>query len=700
MKNLWPIPAALVLLVSSAYAQSTVPTPRPTPPDDQEVVRISTNLIQLDVTVTDKKGNPVTDLRQDEIEIFENGKKKEITNFSFVSGTRVTKEEAKRREKERAKMPVLPSGPIRPESIRRTVAIVVDDLHLSFASSFWVKEALKKYIEEQVQEGDLVAIIRTSSGAGALQQFTTDRRQMLAAAKRSKFNLRSSGVSIFAPVRSGLIENETITDLDPAPGQSDIFARGTFGALHYVIRGLRELPGKKSVMLLSDGFPLDYRDVKGMLSPSPVRNELRQLIDFANRSSVSIYTIEAAGLVAPMITAADDLTNISLPGGERLTDGIIKGRLDEVNARQDVLTLLGKHTGGFAIINSNDIPRGMRRVMDDQSYYLVAYEPDEATFDPKKIRYNEFDIKVKRPGARVRYRSGFLSVSEEQRIPPKLNVTDQIIEAITSPFSVNGIDIRMNALFAADAKRNAMVNSFINIDPAGLTFTPAAGDMTKTSFDIVAFTFGVNGEVIDERSKNFTVTVTREQHQIMLERGLVTVFSLPIKKSGGYQVRLAVRDAGTGKLGSANQFIEVPSVKSGKLLLSGIVLGSGQTDELTEDAIVSGENDPLRYTSLRQFAVRSPLHFSYYVYNPKLGSDRKPQLIQSYRLYKDNQLVFTSTARQVPIDAMPSSRAAAVSGGLILGDDLVPGDYILQVDIRDEIAKRSATQFAQFEIVR
>jgi VWFA-related protein len=131
--------------------------------------------------VTDKNGKLITDLRPDEVQIFEDGHQQKITNFSFVNP-------------EASSAPLLPSAPLdknalpptklHPEDVRRTIALVVDDLGLSFRSTYDVRNALKKFVDQQMQPGDLVAIIRTSGGIGALQQFTADKRQLHAAIER------------------------------------------------------------------------------------------------------------------------------------------------------------------------------------------------------------------------------------------------------------------------------------------------------------------------------------------------------------------------------------------------------------------------------------------------------------------------------------------------------------------------------------
>src|SRR4029079_8918845 len=114
--------------------------------------------------------------------------------------------------------PVLPPTPVKPEQVRRTIALVVDDLTLSYESTYYVRRALKKFVDEQLQDGDLVAIIRTGAGIGALQQFTTDRRQLYAAIERVRWNPIGAGnVGAFAPLES----RERSFDPPPEPGPGE-----------------------------------------------------------------------------------------------------------------------------------------------------------------------------------------------------------------------------------------------------------------------------------------------------------------------------------------------------------------------------------------------------------------------------------------------------------------------------------------------
>lgn len=172
--------AFICLSVSTNYAQTPTPTPKAVE-EDADVVKISTTLIQVDVTVTDKDGKAVTDLKPEDFEVYENGAKQDITNFSFVGSSSVATQkttESKAVDKNAAGIPPVQ---LKPEQVRRTIALVVDDLGLSFESVYQVRRALRKFVDEQMQANDLVAIVRTGGGAGGTQQFTSDRRQLYAA---------------------------------------------------------------------------------------------------------------------------------------------------------------------------------------------------------------------------------------------------------------------------------------------------------------------------------------------------------------------------------------------------------------------------------------------------------------------------------------------------------------------------------------
>src|SRR6266699_964350 len=414
-RSSWPAFVLILRFSLSAMAQQPPPSPKPTPaaprqtpaapqrpaPNEDDVVRITTNLVQVDAVVTDKSGKPITDLRPEEIQIFEDGHRQNINHFSYVVADSAANGPVAKPAVVAGKNPV-PGPPVtlRRDQVRRTIALVVDDLGLSFESTYYVRRALKKFVDEQMQPGDLVAIIRTGGGIGALQQFTADKRQLYAAIDRVKWYAGGrGGVSAFAPMEpptpGALGPQMDAANEDLNQFREDVFAVGTLGAISYVVRGLRELPGRKSILLISDGFRISNRD-------DPSRNfrtllALRHLIDQANRATVVIYTMNGAGLQTLMLGAADSSAGMSSEQVEKQ----LNDRRTSAFESQEGLDYLARETGGIAIRNTNDLSGGVRRVLEDQrSYYLIGYRPDESTFDKTTGRrtFHKLTLKVSRPG--------------------------------------------------------------------------------------------------------------------------------------------------------------------------------------------------------------------------------------------------------------------------------------------------------------
>src|SRR6266550_5608822 len=182
----------LALLAPVIGQQPATSNPRQTqqknPPGGDEVVRITTNLVQVDAVVTDKKGQIVTDLKPEEFDILEDGRPQTITNFSFVSlvpnADGPTPNATASNNKN---SPPVPPVRLRPEQVCRTIALVVDDLCMAFESTDRVREALRKFVEEQMLPGDLVSIFRARGGNGALQQFTSDKNQLQRAIRQIRW---------------------------------------------------------------------------------------------------------------------------------------------------------------------------------------------------------------------------------------------------------------------------------------------------------------------------------------------------------------------------------------------------------------------------------------------------------------------------------------------------------------------------------
>src|SRR6185503_4117597 len=175
------------------------PAQKPSPTDADDVVRITTNLVQIDTVVT-RDNKPVTDLKAEDFEVLEDGKAQPITNFSFVSipPKPFIAPAASANPNSNDKEKVGPPPPVRADERHRTIALVVDDLGISMESVGSIRKQLRKFVNEEVQANDLIAIVRTGSEVGALQQFTNDRQMLLRAIDAVKWNHCSrAGIAIF-----------------------------------------------------------------------------------------------------------------------------------------------------------------------------------------------------------------------------------------------------------------------------------------------------------------------------------------------------------------------------------------------------------------------------------------------------------------------------------------------------------------------
>ena len=568
-------------------------------------------------------------------------------------------------------MPV-PPVELKPEQVKRTIALIVDDLGLSFESMARVRNSLKRFVDEQMQPNDLVAIISAGNGAGTLQQFTSDKRQLYAAIEKLKWNaLGRAGITPFAPLGQPSLDKtaadattsedseessdntELLLDLEQQMYTNnyiqDIFSVGTLGAINYVVKGMNQLPGRKSVMLFSDGFPVCTIDSEtgetDLDRCKRMEEALKRLTDFCNRASVSIYSFDARGLQNTAMSAADSTSGMDLVKA-------MQNRSQQITDNQQGLEVLAKDTGGRTFFNRNDLADTISYALEDQKgYYLLAYQPDSDSFDPKKLRFNKLEVKLKRDGYEVRYRNGFYGFTDDKPLETVQNPTDKTVAALMSPFAATEIGLRLNTLFGNN-ETGSFVNSYLHIDAKNLTFVDQPDGTKKLAFDVLASSFGENGATVDQVGRAYRLTVPAETYKQMMEEGFVYNFLFPVKKAGAFQMRVAVRDTATSKLGSASQFVEVPDLKKGKLTLSGIVL-ENFTDEQSEETaqattsndITIGKGDPRTDTSLRKFQQGTFLRYIVEIYNAKLDSTKKPSIQTQIRIFRDGKVVLNVPAK-------------------------------------------------------
>ncbi|MGA9056967.1 MAG: VWA domain-containing protein [Terriglobia bacterium] len=696
----------LLVGLMPAFAQA------PQQPGTGGVIRITVDLVQVDAVVTDSKGRQVTNLKPEDFEILEDRRPQKITNFSYVSVTGPAGSVAPPIERPPLKTgaPTAPARPVplRPEQVRRTIALVVDDLSLSFEDTYYVRQTLKKFVDVQMQPGDLVAILRTASGLGAMQQFTNDKRMLYAAIDRIRWYPMWGGqifaITPLAPAEgnsrrgagglsqggsqptpaSALVGHETASQ-EQAAFFADQFTNGSLGAVNYVVKGLRELPGRKSVILFSDGIPLSLESV----GDSRVLEALRALVDLANRSAVVVYVIDARGLQTLGLTAADSTGGRSPAEVEQaLEQALGERRLQYFNSQQG-MEYLAQQSGGFLVHDTNDLNLGIREILDDQSgYYLIGYKPSETTFEAQNGRraYHKIQVKVKIPGLRVRSRTGFYGIPDDEARPVYRTRNEQLAAALASPFSSGGVHLYLVSQVLYDEHGAATLRSLLHIDARDLQVENQPDGRKKVAFDAAALTFGDNGRVVGGKDATFTGSLNDQQLGRALKNGLDHVLDFPVKP-GRYQLRAGVRDSVSQRVGSASLFIDVPDTRKGRLALSGIIL----------NARGEGEKSP----AVRRFQLGDEVTYGVQVYNARLDRvTRLPDLEESIQIFRDERQV-SAFNKAFDGNNQTDLRRLSLSGHLKLGPGLEPGDYVFQVIVTDKLAKpkyATASQWIDFEI--
>ena len=698
---------------SAPSPQKSATTPQQTPldVDSQDVVRITTNLVQVDAVVT-KDGKPVTDLQAEDFEVFEDGKPQAITNFSYISNVpahasaKVTSA-AKSKEKDKTLTPVLPAK-ISLSDQRRTIALVIDDLGISFESMPQLRRQVKKFLDE-LSPNDLVAIIRTGGDVGALQQFTNDRRVLENAVDRLRWNPCSrSGIHIFQPVGS-LGTNTALC--------SESITYSTLKSLSFIVKGMKYLPGRKSLVVFSDYLPIQDQQLSiydetrqplgGSQSPSEDQSipdsgtsfypQLQRIAELAIRASVVIYAVDTRGLQPTGLTAAD---RVSFPSRQNVDPNqvlsrIINARSAQLIAGREGSELIAKQTGGFVIRNSNDF--GLKDIMQDQEgYYLIGFRPSGETFDQK---FHHIKARLKRRGLTLRTRAGFYGFTNEQAHYSELSVTDLMNKALTSPFGAKDIDVRLTSFFVDDPAQGAVLRSFVYFSPSDLTFAEQPDEWRQATVDVKAMLFGDNGRVVGEQDQAGTLRYRGAGFERAMREGVTYSFDIPLKLRGAFQFRVAVRDAATTRVGSAGQFVEIPNLRNGRLALSGVVAREEASNPQPQpndrsDSVSVGP-------AVRRFHQGANVSFGYAIYNPAL-SGRTAQLTRQIRLLRDGKVIFTGAPASVSLDGQLDPRRITTSSRLQLGPALGPGDYVFQVivtDSSDSQKPRVASQWIDFEVV-
>ena len=567
----------LVLLTGTALTAGQTPAPpaqqQPTSAQQPPTFKVRVDYVEVDAVVTDRQGRLVRDLKKEDFQVLEDGKAQAITNFTMVD---IPVEKDSR--------PLFASSPIEPD-VRtnekpfdgRVYVMVIDDLHTRFGRSIRVKTAAKQFIERRLGANDLMAIVHTAGSSNANQEFTNNRRLLLAAVDRTQGRKLDSATANKTNEynRTRDIRQQGDALNDPDDMERGFNARTTLDTLRNVAEWFGSVRGRrKAILFVSEGIDYDIYDIiaqnnSNHQSASMVLDATREAIGAATRSNVAIYGIDPRGLT--------DLGDESIELGSFPDDtslGVGPGSLQsELRLSQDSLRTLSEETGGFAVVNKNDFATAFQRIVEDNSsYYVLAYYPPDA----RPGRAHKIDVRVTRPGLTVRARKAYLTPKKVD--PPKVTgnnpSTPEVRDALDSPLPVSGLTLHVFVSPFKGAAPNASV--LFGVEMRGRDLKVEANSKILLSYIAIDATGKVRGGNTD----SVTLTNLKPESKTRIEQTGLRMLNRLDLPPGKYQLRIAAHDSAGGNVGSVQYDLDVPDYAKVPFSMSGLVLTSASGSAL------------------------------------------------------------------------------------------------------------------------
>jgi VWFA-related protein len=669
---------------------------------EQEPATFPTGVEQVtvDVVVVDKKGQPITDLTRGDVEVFEDGVRQTIASFDmFAVAPRVAAPAAA------TEAPPAPPSPVstnteEEEERGRTFVLVFDDVHLTPYTAQQARTAVAEFLRTETTEGDRVTLVVPGSGVWWTTHLEEGRSDLLGLLKKQQGRdipeTRRDRITDYEAMRIHVYHDNMIIDrvqrrfenaaLPTLTGQSshvrDLMAvedpyvtsraaevyyaatarnRVTLKAIQRALDGLVPVKGRKSLVIVSDGFIYD-----------PGLDAFHRIVDASRRANATIYFVNSRGLEG-LPVGMDAETSTILPQED------LGFAFSEDYETTEGAESLADDTGGFTVRNSNDLAGGLKRIADEtRAYYLIGYNPTNAARDGS---FRKIEVKVPgRKGIEIRARRGYYAPSDQQPAETSKAGADPVFQgALDSPYDMDGLPLRMTHFVREETLfGKARVYVATEVDLSGLRFAEEDGREVGTLQFLLVAIQRDTGEYsrYDQKVDLKLLPETRER----LARTWLPIVRDFELGPGRYRTKIVVQDKTTGRLGTVSHDFEVPDL--GRFRVSTPVLS-----DLRETAAESGSGDRLALMARRDFAPEGSLFCQLDVYRAvKLEDSGMPRVSLRYEVRRSDGSLYTSE----PASVISPTEQGAVS--TMIGFSLEgagPGDYELVMRVKDELSGKT-----------
>lgn len=626
------IPAGVLICGMSLAAQQPAPPP---------VFRARVDAIEVEMRVVDRLDRPVIDLKANEVEVFEDGRRQQIIGFRRVSVPVDAPSKTNVSPAAGAPADVVSN---RGAAASRIFVLLLDDLHVDAPNSMRVKEVARSFVDRHVQPGDLVSVVYSSGNADAAQDFTSDRGLLLAAI--DKFvgrKIRSATVERMQEynlVFRGRTAPQFEDLRDKEDGARAFNARSALGSLENICSVLARVRDRRKAMIIfSEG--IEY-DLSGLRSRSVVRSRrqgpaaatpgpeleaigrpdlnshasdvllsMQSAVGSAARANVTLYPIDLHhGDVSDALAALGaPLENPDLG----LTPEDVAAEMSDAQA---TLWLLAENTGGFATLAASNYDGVFSRIVEESSeYYLLAYSPLNVVPDG---RFRAISVNVRRPDTRVSARRGYYGPrGPSKRVAHVIGpgISEETGELAMAPLPSAGLSLELNTVaLRGDTKADVIVT--VQID--GQELAPESVSAVANTLEVALMAIDSAGRVQDAAGTAFDVRLDEQTTRIMRRAGYRSISRLRVPP-GRYQIRAAVRERQGGRHGSVYGYVDVPDF-SKRLGMSGVLLTSPSTG-LVPTSIDAATQKRLRVMPAvrRTFPAGDRLSAALEVYNAPLS---------------------------------------------------------------------------------